>query len=151
VAMATNSQVVQKSYPFWFAIPMAVHETVGIFIIFKNALVSMLLGVIPVIITGPVGLVQIVGEIAKGGIHPLLQFAALFNANVALINLFPLPALDGGRIAFVVLERIRRGKRISAKTEGMIHGVGFALLLAVAMLITYQDVLRIIQGETYLK
>jgi regulator of sigma E protease len=151
VAAAANSQVVQKSYPFWFAIPLAVHETVGIFIVFKNALVSMLLGVIPVIITGPVGLAQIVGEIAKGGIHPLLQLAALFNVNVALFNLFPLPALDGGRIAFVVLEWIRRGKRVSAKIEGMIHGIGFALLLAVLILITYQDILRIVHGETLLK
>jgi regulator of sigma E protease len=151
VVRATNSQVVRKSYPFWFAIPLAINETVGIFIIFKNALISTLLGVIPVILTGPVGLAQIVGEIAKGGIHPLLQLAALLNVNVALLNLFPLPALDGGRIAFVVLEWMRRGKRISAKIEGMIHGIGFALLLAVAMLITYQDVLRIIHGETLLK
>jgi regulator of sigma E protease len=151
VAMAENSQVVQKSYPFWFAIPLAVYETVGIFIVFKNALVSMLLGVVPVIITGPVGLVEIVGEIAKGGIHPLLQFAALFSVNVALINLFPLPALDGGRIAFVVLEWIRRGKRISAKIEVMIHGIGFALLLVAAILMTYQDILRIIHRETLLK
>jgi regulator of sigma E protease len=151
LAIATNSQIIKKSHPFWFAIPLAVYETVNIFIIFKNALVSTLLGVVPVILTGPVGLAQIVGEIAKGGIHPLLQFAALFNFNVALLNLFPLPALDGGRIAFVVLEWIRRGKRISAKIEGMIHGIGFALLLVVAMLITYQDVLRIIHGETILK
>jgi regulator of sigma E protease len=151
VAAAANSQVVQKSYPFWFAIPLAVYETAGIFIVFKNAFVSMLLGVIPIIITGPVGLAQIVGEIAKGGIHPFLQLAALFNVNVALFNLFPLPALDGGRIAFVVLEWMRRGKRVSAKIEGMIHGIGFALLLAVLILITYQDVLRIIHGETLLK
>lgn len=151
VAAAANSQVVQKSYPFWFAIPLAVHETVGIFIVFKNALVSMLLGIIPIIITGPVGLAQIVGEIAKGGIHPLLQLAALFNVNVALFNLFPLPALDGGRIAFVVLEWIRGGKRVSARIEGMIHGIGFALLLAVLVLITYQDILRIVHGETLLK
>ena len=151
VAMGANRQVVQKRYPIWFAVPLAVYETVGIFIIFKNALVSMLLGIIPIVITGPVGLAQIVGEMAKGGIHPLLQLAALFNVSVALLNLFPLPALDGGRIAFVVLEWIRRGKRISPKIEGMIHGIGFALLLAVAILITYQDVLRIIHGETLLK
>jgi regulator of sigma E protease len=151
VAMTKNSQVIQRRYPFWFAIPLAIDETVGIFIIFKNVLISMLLGLIPVVITGPVGLAQIIGEIAKGGIHPLLQFAALFNASVALLNLFPLPALDGGRIAFVVLEWIRHGKRVSARVEGMIHGIGFALLLAVSILITYQDVLRIIHGETILK
>ena len=151
LAVATNSQIVQRRYPFWFAVPLAVYETVDIFIIFKNALVSMLLGVIPVVVTGPVGLAQITGEIAKGGIHPLLQFAALFNANVALLNLFPLPALDGGRIAFVVLEWIRRGKRISAHAEGMIHAIGFALLLAFAVLLTYQDILHIIHGDTLLK
>jgi regulator of sigma E protease len=149
-AAGFHPQIVKQRYPLWFAIPLAFYETVGILIAFKNVLISMLFGVMPVIITGPVGLGQIVAAIMKGGIHPLLQFTSLFSTNVALLNLFPLPALDGGRIAFVALEWVRRGKRISPETEAMVHGIGFILLLIVVVLITYYDVLRIIHGGNLL-
>ena len=151
VAVGLDPRITQKRSPFWFAIPLAIYETVSIFMAFKNILISVLFGVVPVIVTGPVGLTQLVAELMKGGIYPLLQFAALLSTNVALVNLFPLPALDGGRIAFVFLEWIRRGKRISPRKEAMVHGIGFLLLLAVVALITYQDVLRILQGEKLLK
>ena len=97
------------------------------------------------------GLTQIVGEMVKSGLYAILHFAAFLSVNLAIINMFPLPALDGGRIAFLVLEWLRRGRRISAKTEGLIHGIGFALLLAVVAIITYQDVLRILHEASPLK
>ena len=78
----------------------------------------------------------------------MLEFAALISMVVGLINLFPLPALDGGRIAFVVLELLRRGKRVSPRVEGLVHSVGFVLLLGVMALVTYQDILRIISGDS---
>jgi len=61
-----------------------------------------------------------------------------------------LPARDGGRIAFVLLEWVRRGKKISPKTEGLVHLIGFAMLIALALAVTYQDILRIIAGESLL-
>ena len=91
---------------------------------------------------------QITGEVAKAGISPLLEFAAFLSINLAIINIFPLPALDGGRIVFVLLEWVRPGKRISPGTEGLIHGIGFALLIAAMLAITYQDIIRIISGES---
>ena len=108
----------------------------------------MIIGAIPVEIAGPVGIAQATGEIARAGMSPLLEFAAFLSINLAIVNLFPLPALDGGRITFVLLEWLRRGKRIAAKTEGMVHIIGFALLMVFFLAITFQDILRIIRGES---
>ena len=102
----------------------------------------------PLILGGPVAIAQITGEAARAGISYLLQFAAFFSINLAIINIFPLPALDGGRIAFVLLEWIRRGKRISPKKEGLVHAVGFVLLMGLILIVTYQDIIRIISGES---
>jgi len=88
--------------------------------------------------------------VAKAGISPLLEFAAFLSLNLAIINIFPLPALDGGRIVFVLLEWVRRGKRVPPKTEGLVHFIGFVMLMAVIMLITYQDIIRIVSGESFI-
>ena len=151
VLVTVNPQKIERRYAFWQALPLGLSETIDSFIAFKNALVSMLLKITPVVLTGPVGLTQIVGELAKSGLHAILRFTAFLSVNLAIINMFPLPALDGGRIAFLVLEWVRRGRRISAKAEGLIHGLGFALLLAVVAIITYQDALSILHGTSPLK
>lgn len=147
IALRTlNPTIVSERYPFWQAIPMGAVESVETFVLFKNGIISMIIGTTPVAVTGPVGIAQLTGEAAKAGIGPLLEFAAFLSMNLAVINIFPLPALDGGRIAFVLLELLRRGKRISPKTESRVHLIGFAMLMAAIFLVTYQDVLRIISG-----
>ncbi len=110
----------------------------------------MIIGTTPVAVTGPVGIAQLTGEVAQAGISPLLEFAAFLSINLAILNIFPLPALDGGRIAFVLLEWVRRGKRILPKTEGLVHLIGFAILMVFVLAITYQDIIRIISGESLL-
>ena len=141
---------VPESYPFWEAIPMSVGECIETYVIYKNAVISMFIGTVPADIRGPVGIAPMVGEAAQSGLSYLLDFAAFFSINLAIINIFPLPALDGGRIAFVLLEWIRRGKRISPKTEGIVHSIGFMILLALLVLITYQDIYRWISGGSLL-
>ncbi|MBE9483061.1 MAG: site-2 protease family protein [Chloroflexi bacterium] len=148
VVSMSNPTIVSQHYPFWKAIPMGVSKCIETFILFKNAIISMIIGTTPVAVAGPVGIAQITGEIAKAGISPLLEFAAFLSINFAIINIFPLPALDGGRIVFVLLEWVRRGKRISPKTEGLIHAIGFILLMTAILAITYQDIIRIISGES---
>jgi len=143
-----NPTVVSQHYPFWKAIPMGVGGCIEAFVIFKNGILSMIIGTTPVAVAGPVGIAQVTAEVAKAGISPLLEFAAFLSINLALINIFPLPALDGGRIMFVLLEWVRRGKRISPKTENVVHLVGFILLMTAILIITYQDILRIISGES---
>jgi regulator of sigma E protease len=98
-------------------------------------------------VTGPVGLAQITGEIVKTGIANLLSFAAVISLNLGILNIFPIPAMDGGRIVFVLLEWVRRGKRVSPKVEGMVHSIGFALLMVLFVVIAYHDIVRIISGQ----
>jgi regulator of sigma E protease len=142
----TNPTIIRQHYPFWRAIPIGAVACIESYVMFKNGIISTIIGTAPATVTGPVGIAQITGEVAKAGISPLLEFAAFLSINLAILNIFPLPALDGGRIAFVLLEWVRRGKRISAKTEGMVHFIGFAMIMAFILLITFQDITRIISG-----
>ncbi|MFC2007533.1 site-2 protease family protein, partial [Chloroflexota bacterium] len=121
------------------------------YLLLKNVIISLIIGAVPAgALAGPVGIAQITGEMARAGFSPLLEFAAFLSINFAVINIFPLPALDGGRIAFVLLEWVRRGRRVPPKIEGMIHLAGFVMLIAVIMAITYQDIVRIVAGESFI-
>jgi regulator of sigma E protease len=142
VAVRTVSpMMVRQSFPFWQAIPMGVQECIETFVLFKNGIISMIIGTAPRVVGGPVAIAQLTGEVAQAGLSPLLEFAAFLSINLAL---------DGGRIAFVLLEWVRRGKRVPARIEGIIHMAGFALLIAFILLVTYQDIIRIFSGESLL-
>ncbi len=144
-----DSIVESQSEPFWRAMPMGVGQTVETMVLFKNAILSLFIGTATVGgVAGPVGIAQITGEVAKAGISPLLEWTAFFSLNLAILNLLPLPALDGGRIVFVLLEWVRRGKRISPKREGLVHLIGFAMLMVFILAVTFQDIMRIISGES---
>jgi len=97
-------------------------------------------------IAGPVGIAQITGTYAQSGFLTFLQFMAFLNVNIGIINLLPLPALDGGRIAFIIIELLRR-KPIDIKTENKIHQWGLYLLLALMVLVTFNDVLRLFRPK----
>jgi regulator of sigma E protease len=139
-----NQEIVRESYPFWEAIPMGTGTCVETFVIIKNEIEKWFIGASAPQIAGPVGIAEQTGEMAQAGFSPLLEFAAFISINLAIINIFPLPALDGGRIIFVLVEWIRRGRRVSPKTEGLVHAIGFALLIGFMILVTYQDIARII-------
>jgi regulator of sigma E protease len=140
--------ITRQSYPFWEAIPLGISECIDTFVLFKNEILKWFIGATPVQVTGPVGIAQLTGEVAQAGLSPLLLFAGFISINLAIINILPLPALDGGRIVFVLLGWVRRGKRISPKTESLVHAIGFAILIAAMVAITYQDIIRIIAGES---
>lgn len=90
-------------------------------------------------VTGPVGLVSIVGQVSKFGIAYILSFAALISVNLAVINLVPFPALDGGQLLFLLIERIK-GKPINPKVANLINNIGFALLILLMLVVTYHDI-----------
>jgi regulator of sigma E protease len=140
--------VTRQSDPFWEAIPKGVTQCIETFVVFKNEILKWIIGATPVQVTGPVGIAQLTGEVAQAGLSPLLQFAGFISINLAIVNILPLPALDGGRIVFVLLGWVRRGKRISPKTEGLVHAIGFAILIAAILAVTYQDIARIIAGQS---
>lgn len=93
-------------------------------------------------LAGPVGIVQITGQAAQNGLAVLLPFTALLSVNIGIFNLLPIPALDGGRLLFLLVEAVRR-KPIDPKKEGLIHFVGFALLLLLIVVVTWNDIQRI--------
>ena len=143
------TNAVRKTDNFWVAIRNGAASYWNMIVLFKDGIVGMIKGTVPVNVTGPVGLAQLTGQIVKTGIANLLSFAAVISLNLGIINIFPIPAMDGGRIVFVLLEWVRRGKRISPKTEGMVHTIGFMLLMLVFILISYHDILRIISGQSF--
>ena len=111
----------------------------------KLVLVSlwqMITGAIGVELSGPVGVGQMVGQVASYGFFNFLVFVAAISVNLGVVNLLPLPALDGSRLVFLVLEGIRR-KPLSPNVEGTIHFVGFVLLMLLLVVITYFDITRI--------
>jgi regulator of sigma E protease len=94
-------------------------------------------------LTGPVGIVKAVGDTAQYGFLYVLQLAALISLNLGIVNLLPFPALDGGRILFLVI-RLFTGKRLSDSVEGKIHLAGIILLFALMIYVTVLDVDRFI-------
>lgn len=90
-------------------------------------------------LSGPVGIAVITGEVAQLGIVPLLQFAAVLSINLAILNIMPFPALDGGRILFLLIEAVRR-KPVDERIEALVHNAGFAALMLLVLLVTYRDI-----------
>ena len=93
-------------------------------------------------VSGPVGIVNIVSDFSRFGFVFLIQLTALLSINLALINLIPFPGLDGGRILFVIIERIK-GSPFHWKFTRAIHAAGFILLILLMILVTYHDILKI--------
>lgn len=93
-------------------------------------------------LAGPVGIAHYTGQVAGEGIVPLLSFTAFLSINLGLLNLLPLPALDGGRLVFIIIEKIR-GKAVNANLENKIHEVGMILLLCLMAFVTANDIFRI--------
>ncbi len=145
-----NPHLVTESYSFWRSIPLGARTTLESFILIKNEVTGWFIRGQTPQLAGPVGIAQVTGEVAKAGIIPLIWFAAFLSINLAIINIFPLPALDGGRVMFVLLEVIRRGKRIRPGREALIHLIGFVVLISLILLVTYFDITRIIRGESLL-
>ena len=94
---------------------------------------------LPAGVVGPVGIFGVAEETGKIGLVYLLQFVGIISINLAVVNLIPFPALDGGRFAMVIIEKIK-GSAISKKIEMWVNGFGFAFLLLLMLLLTVRDV-----------
>lgn len=138
------------SYPWYEAIWRGAQATIiftkEIILAFANLFRGLVVSrQVPADLTGPVGIAVIAGQAVEMGFAYILQFAALLSINLALINILPFPALDGGRLLFVVIEKIRR-KPADAKIEALVHNIGFVLLMLLVVLITYRDLMRLSSG-----
>ena len=93
-------------------------------------------------LSGPVGIYSIVGQMSEQGVSALLYLTALLSINVGVINLLPFPAFDGGRILFLIIEKIK-GSPVDPKIENTIHSIGFILLILLMIYVTFNDILKL--------
>ncbi|HOD42373.1 MAG TPA: site-2 protease family protein, partial [Candidatus Wallbacteria bacterium] len=122
----------------------AFNQVVMITIEMLRGIKKLVLGAITMdYVQGPVGIAKTVKDQAVEGIFSLLNITALISINIGLLNLFPIPGLDGGRIIFTFIETIRR-RRLSTAIEEKIHAFGIVLLILLAILVTYKDIMRLI-------
>ena len=110
--------------------------------ILKNLIIGQSIGAD---IAGPVGIAVLTKQVTTLGLAYILQFAALLSINLGIINILPIPALDGGRILFILIEKIK-GSPVTQKTEQLFHTVGFILLILLMLLITLRDVTKLFIG-----
>jgi len=136
-----------QSYSFFKAVPLGVRTTIDSLTLARNEVISWVKGGGSPEVSGPIGIAQATGEVVKEvGWKVLTDFAALLSVNLAVINILPLPMLDGGRIVFVLLEVLRGGRRVTPQKEALVHLVGLVALLTLVVVISYFDIMRIIHG-----
>ena len=134
-------------YPFWVAPFKAFDESVhlaGLTVqMFGNVVRSFFTRLtIPEGVAGPVGIAQLTYTFVQQGILSVLRFMALLSLSLAIINVLPFPALDGGRLFFILVEVVT-GRKVSGKWEAVIHAIGFVMLMALILAVTYSDIIKL--------
>ncbi len=132
------------SYAWYYAPVAAVQQVGSLIALIATTLWMLLTGLFvhaPVAtqITGPLGIAVLSGQVASLGVLAYMQFVAVLSVNLAFVNVLPFPALDGGRLLFIVIEWVRR-RPVSADLERRIHTWGFAVLLFLVALVTVHDI-----------
>jgi regulator of sigma E protease len=136
-------------YPWYEAAWSAAKQTVTLAGFIFTVPVQLIRGLIPLELArpvGPVGVGQIIGDAVQysldsGWWYPAMQIMGTLSVALAITNLLPLPGLDGGRILFVIVEGIR-GRRIDPAKEGLVHLIGLALMVALMLFVTWQDLIN---------
>ena len=101
---------------------------------------------VPKGVAGPVGIAQLTGQFVEIGPLAVLSFMSILSLNLAILNILPIPALDGGRLFFILIEGVI-GRKISQKFESKAHAIGMAILLSLIAIITIHDIIRFFSGQ----
>ncbi len=133
-------------YPFliaiWEGIKTSTYLLWAILLAFYDLLKGWLTGAgVSADLAGPIGIAALTGQATRMGFVYLMQFTALLSINLAIINALPIPALDGGRLLFLLIEKIK-GSPVKKEVEGTIHYVGFVLLMVLVVFVTFHDVAK---------
>jgi len=142
LGVALDLPLTIRSYPVWKAIPLGIETTYSAVKGIYYGVQAAIRGQMPFQVSGPVGIYHTTARVAKTGLQHLIEFTAFLSLNLFLMNLLPLPALDGGRLVFVLLEWLRGGRQIPPEKEGMVHAIGMVILVALMMAITLVDFRR---------
>ncbi|KKR16639.1 MAG: RIP metalloprotease RseP [Candidatus Levybacteria bacterium RIFOXYA1_FULL_41_10] len=151
MGVAIGQKMVIKKYPWHEAPIVGTKEAIKTSVLILSglgAVVSQIAttGSVPQGVAGPIGIAQLTGEFVDSGFYALLSFLALLSLNLAILNVLPIPALDGGRLFFILIEAVTR-RRVHPRFEAYSHAIGIAVLLALIALITLHDLGRIISGQ----
>jgi len=151
MGVAISQSVTTKKYPIWEAPFVGTKEVLNQSVMIGKGLFTVVFqlvtkGSVPKDVAGPVGIAQLTGTVVEIGLPAVLSFVALLSLNLAIINILPIPALDGGRLFFILIEGFT-GKKVSPRIENYAHTIGMAVLLGLIALITIHDLLRIISGQ----
>lgn len=133
-------------YPWYHAIWMGFKTTfiltwtiiVALFVLLRDLILGSGAGGQ---VGGPVMIASLTGQFAKLGISYLIQFTAMLSINLAIINFIPIPALDGGRVLFLIIEKIK-GSPVKQRVESLAHNIGFIILLILILIVTFNDISR---------
>ena len=139
------SKNTDKEYGLAQACVYAFEKTGSTFKLMGNTIKSLFVGQVGVDeLSGPIGIYTVVDNQSKAGVESILYLIAFLSVNVGVINLLPFPAFDGGRILFLIIEKIK-GSPVDSKIENTIHNIGFMLLMLLMIYVTFNDVFRIIK------
>ena len=142
-----DQQEVRKIEPPWTAARLGVTSTWDMLTLMGREIRGWFGGGRGPELSGPIGIAQITGEVTKqGGLQGWVLVAILLSINLAILNILPVPMLDGGRLLFVFIEWIRGGKRVPSEKEGLVHLIGFVALLALVIAISANDIMRLVRG-----
>lgn len=132
-----------KQYGLLHSIEYGYQKTGTIFKLMGNTLKSLFVGKVGVDeLSGPIGIYSVVDSQSKAGFENILYLIAFLSVNVGVINLIPFPAFDGGRILFLIIEKIK-GSPVDSKLENTIHNIGFMILILLMVYVTFNDIFRI--------
>ena len=147
----SNVRFVKESQSILDAGRNALGRMIDILVLTKNSFHMWATGGPNPGLTGPIGIAQVTGEVAEVGVFPFFELVAIISISLGLINILPIPALDGGRLMFVLIEWARRGRRISPQREGLVHVIGFAILIGLIVVVSFFDISRILSGDSILR
>lgn len=148
IGILPGDEIVMVRHGFLESFGLGLNKTVGLTIMTYKALWRLISGRMSMkeSVTGPLGIFYITSKAAEVGIIAVIHLVAILNISLAIFNLLPFPALDGGHILFLGLEKIR-GRALSVKAEQVISQIGVTVLISLALLVTYNDFLRFFQDK----
>jgi regulator of sigma E protease len=152
IAISQHVDFVKHPFPksLYYGFKQTLHDSGQVVVGFKNVVVQIVTRLtVPQDVAGPIGMAQLTGEFVRVGPTAFLGLVYMLSLSLAVLNILPIPALDGGRFFFILIEAVTR-RKVNPKFEAYAHLVGLILLLSFLALVSYKDILRIIAGQSIL-
>ena len=149
----TDREIVRRSYSLGRSILKALSQIRDMTLMIQRGMTGFVFGNSSgqAEFAGPIGIAQMTGEVSKIGVMPLVAFVASLSLSLAIINVLPIPGLDGGRLFFILLEFVRGGRRVSPSQEAFVHLLGITVLISLFLIVSYHDILRVMDGRSFLQ